>query len=210
MFNKKFYIIVFNNGKKKRILFKSNIYRTTKEKYKILTKKKTSIFPINVLAKEKADLELGLLTTDERKTRQIYRKDILGRNIKLEMGEGDMFFIDLKKYNQEEKIYDHQKQKRIESLELIDTYIPQKKITQVFTLNNKLIVQVDDLFKLFSLKNVVESKRLIDCIESYLLEKGHGNCLFIKDFSTIQRKQLYRILEENGFDRKMLYKHYTY
>jgi|1_EtaG_2_1085319.scaffolds.fasta_scaffold73974_2 hypothetical protein len=210
MFNKKFYIIVFNNGKKKRILFKSNIYRTTKEKYKILTKKKTSIFPINVLAKEKADLELGLLTTDERKTRQIYRKDILGRNIKLEMGEGDMFFIDLKKYNQEEKIYDHKKQKRIEALELIDTYIPQKKITQVFTLNNKLIVQVDDLFKLFSLKNVVESKRLIDCIESYLLDRGYGNCLFIKDFSTIQRKQLYRILEENGFNRKMLYKHYTY
>ena len=72
MFNKKFYIIVFNNGKKKRILFKSNIYRTTKEKYKTLTKKTTAIFPINVLAKEKADLELGLLTTDERKTRQIY------------------------------------------------------------------------------------------------------------------------------------------
>ena len=210
MFNKKFYIIVFNNGKKKRILFKSNIYRTTKEKYKTLTKKTTSIFPINVLAKEKADLELGLLTTDERKTRQIYRKDILGRNIKLEMGDGYMYFIDLKKYNQEEKIYDHQKQKRIEALELISSYIPQKKITQIFTLNNKLIVQVDDSFKLFSLKNVVESKRLIDCIENYLLDEGYGNCLFIKDFSTIQRKQLYRILEENGFDRKMLYKHYTY
>ena len=69
---------------------------------------------------------------------------------------------------------------------------------------------MDDLFKLFSLKNVVESKRLIDCIESYLLDKGYSNCLFIKDFSTIQRKQLYRILEENGFNRKMLYKHYTY
>ena len=210
MFNKKFYIIVFNNGRKKRILFKSNIYRTTKEKYKILTKKKSAIFPINILAKEKADLELGLLTTDERKTRQIYKKDILGRNIKLEMDEGNMFFIDLKKYSQEEKIYDHQKQKRIEALELIDTYIPKKKITQIFTLNNKLIVQVDDLFKLFSLKNVTESKRLIDCVETYLLDKGHGSCLFIKDFSTVQRKQLYRILEENGFDRKMLYKHYTY
>ena len=70
MFNKKFYIIVFNNGKKKRILFKSNIYKTTKEKYKILTKKKTSIFPINVLAKEKADFELRIcLTIDERKTK---------------------------------------------------------------------------------------------------------------------------------------------
>ena len=63
----------------------------------------------------------------KERLRQIYRKDILGRNIKLEMDEGDMFFIDLKKYSQEEKIYDHQKQKRIESLELINTYIPTKE-----------------------------------------------------------------------------------
>ena len=56
----------------------------------------------------------------------------------------------------------------------------------------------------------MKSKRLIDCVEEYLLNEGHGNCLFIKDFSTIQRKQLYRVLEDNGFDRKMLYKHYTY
>ena len=206
----KFYIIVFNNGRKKRILFKSNIYRTTKEKYKILTKKKSAIFPINILAKEKADLELGLLTTDERKTRQIYKKDILGRNIKLEMDEGNMFFIDLKKYSQEEKIYDHQKQKRIEALELIDTYIPKKKITQIFTLNNKLIVQVDDLFKLFSLKNVSDSKRLMDAISRKFSEKGRVDAIFVNDYSTTQRKQLYNKLEKEGFDRKFLYKHFTY
>ena len=143
------------------------------------------------------NIEFNILLLLNQAQRCTHRQDILRLFLFL-ISVG--FFIDLKKYSQEEKIYDHQKQKRIEALELIDTYIPKKKITQIFTLNSKLIVQVDDLFKLFSLKNVTESKRLIDGVETYLLDKGHGSCLFIKDFSTVQRKQLYRILEENGFE----------
>ena len=36
------------------------------------------------------------------------------------------------------------------------------------------------------------------------------NCLISRDLSTIQRKELYNILEKQGFDRSLLYKHYTY
>jgi hypothetical protein len=35
------------------------------------------------------------------------------------------------------------------------------------------------------------------------------NCLLVKDTSTVQRKQLYKLLIEKGFKKPFLYKHYT-
>ena len=36
------------------------------------------------------------------------------------------------------------------------------------------------------------------------------DCLVVQDYDTIQRKQLYKMLEKKGFKRQFLYKHYTY
>jgi len=89
-------------------------------------------------------------------------------------------------------------------------YLEEKSFKQVFTLNNKVIIQKDDLFNVFSLKTVSDALRLLTVIELEFLNKGRYDCLFVIDTNTIQRKQLYNILEDAGYDRGFLRKQFTY
>ncbi|GAI16188.1 unnamed protein product, partial [marine sediment metagenome] len=118
--------------------------------------------------------------------------------------------IKIKPFQVEEKIYDHQLEKRVCFEELYDRYLDSKNIMQIFSLNNKIVIQNNDLFYLFSLKNVGESSRFLSCIKKYFIHKGKFNFLISRDLSTIQRKELYNLLESKGFSRPLLYKHYTY
>ena len=79
----------------------------------------------------------------------------------------------------------------------------------ISVLNNKIVLQKDEDIKLFSLKNEHESSRFIDCLSSHFFKIKRGDCLFIKDFSSPQRKYLYNLLESNGFDKKVLYRKFT-
>jgi len=118
--------------------------------------------------------------------------------------------IKIQPFDIEEKIYDHQLEKRIEFMELYERYLNVKNIIQIFSLNNKIVIQNNDLFYLFSLKNVSESSRFLSCIKKFFMENGKYNYLISRDLSTIQRKELYTLLEGKGFSKKLLYKHYTY
>jgi len=37
-----------------------------------------------------------------------------------------------------------------------------------------------------------------------------GNVMYVIDFSTAQRKDLYVLLQKNGFPKESLYRHYSY
>ena len=93
--------------------------------------------------------------------------------------------------------------------EILSQYLSTVEMTQLFSLNNKIVIQKEDVFSLFSLKTVSESKRFMECISTHFRINGITNCLLVTDFSTIQRKQLYTILENKGFKKSLLYKHYT-
>jgi hypothetical protein len=79
----------------------------------------------------------------------------------------------------------------------------------VSILNNKLIVQEEENFKLFSLKNESDCERFVEVIANEFLMLGRSDCLFIKDTSSAQRKYLFNLLEKNGFDKKILYRKST-
>ena len=64
-----------------------------------------------------------------------------------------------------------------------------------------------ELFEIQSGGN--ESSRFIDCLSSHFFKIKRGDCLFIKDYSSPQRKYLYSLLESNGFDKKVLYRKFT-
>ena len=116
-------------------------------------------------------------------------------------------------YWKEEKIYDHTTKNKISFDSLIESYLSPYLIDnfkQIFTLNNKLIVQKDDIFNLFSLKTVSDAVRLLKLIELEFLSVGRYDCLFVTDTNTIQRKQLYDILVNVGYNRSFLRKQFTY
>ena len=205
----KYKIILFKNGERLKSFFSSNNKKSILTKYNKLINEKKPKFIIEFISRKRVRFELGIVTT-EGNGDTIFVKDSVGRTKKVSMGDSTYNIIKLLPYWKEEFIYAHHNKKKISFIELMGTYIQNADFKQVFTLNNKLIVQNDDDFKLFSLKTVSDASRLIDIIEFDVLDIGRGDCLFVRDRDTIQRKQLYTLLESVGFDRVMLRKQYTY
>ena len=79
----------------------------------------------------------------------------------------------------------------------------------ISTLHNKLVIQINDNFNLFSLKNIDDSHRLIETMEKYFRDNNRSDSIFVKDISTTQRKWMYDLLVDNGFDKKKLYRQTT-
>ena len=210
MSNTKYQIVLFNNKSKKRIIATSRIYNNIKKKYKEIQKKSNVIFPVKYSKKVECNFELALVCFGKCKKTQIHRRDELGRLTEVKMSSEDYEIMKIVDFDIEEKVYDHQITKRIDFNELYARYLNTKTIIQIFSLNNKIVIQNNESFYLFSLKNVSESSRFISCIKKYFSENRKFNFLISRDLSTIQRKELYNLLESKGFPRTLLYKHYTY
>ena len=85
-----------------------------------------------------------------------------------------------------------------------------QEIAQIFTLNNKLFVQVEDNIKMYGNKNIDDANRLFEIVRSELLRKEKKNFIFVKDITTHQRTLLYDLLENKGYKRIELFRHYSY
>ena len=84
--------------------------------------------------------------------------------------------------------------KKITANEFITQYLKSDGLKMISSLNNKIIVQKDEVINLFSLKNEFESSRFIDCLSLHFFKIKRGDCLFIKDTSSAQKKYLYNLL----------------
>jgi len=206
---KKYKIILLQNGLSKKTLFTSNVKRTTFHKFRKFLNSNKPLFYRKYVKRKFCQFELGIFSTEDNQN-AVYRKDNVGRNIQVVDTVQNYHIMELSPYWVEELIYDHQNKSRVSFDFLVDNYLPKKDFKQVFTINNKLIVQNDNIFKIFSMKNVDDCSRLLNLIKETFINDGRTDCLFVPDSSTVQRKELYNLLEENGFDRKFLYKQYTY
>jgi hypothetical protein len=125
--------------------------------------------------------------------------------------EDDKFRIkEIIPYWKEEYVYDFQTKKRIRYHEMLNKILPITEIAQIFLLNNKLFVQIEDDIKLYGNRNINDSERLFELIKEDLVKKRKGNFIFVKDITTYQRKLLYTLLESKGYKRKELFRHYSY
>jgi hypothetical protein len=212
MKNGKYFIVLFCNNKKVKILYRCMQRNTVYEYWREYRTQRKPDFVKVQGGKRKQELvyELALIFPNNRWATKTYVKDSLGRN-KEAVIEGDKFRIkEIIPYWQEELIYDFQIKKRIRYHEMMEKIISVKNIAQIFTLNNKLFVQVEDDVKLYGNKNISDAERLFEIVKSELLMKKRGNFMFVKDVTTHQRKLLYNLLESKGFSRKELFRHYSY
>ena len=109
---------------------------------------------------EKCKFEIALLSNKEPYQIPLFKEDELGRNEEVFISsDTDYTIIEIKPYKIEEKIYDWQKDERISFDELIRKYCIKKEMKSISTLNNKLVIQNNDEFYLFSLKNIDDSHR---------------------------------------------------
>jgi hypothetical protein len=207
----KYKIVLFKNGERVKVFFSSNNKKSILEKYnKFITEKKPK-FITDYISRKKVMFELAIVTTEDSEE-SVYVKDSIGRTKKVNIGNSNYNIIKMLPYWKQEKIYDHTTKNKISFDSLIESYLSlsDREFKQIFTLNNKLIVQKDDRFNLFSLKTVSDAVRLLKLIELEFLSVGRYDCLFVTDTNTIQRKQLYDILVNVGYDRSFLRKQFTY
>ena len=205
----KYKIVLFKNGERNKVLFSSNNKKSILKKYTKFIEEKKPKFVMEYISRKKIMFELAVVTKESTEN-SLYVKDSVGRTREITLSESEYRFIKMLPYWKEEKIYDHNLKSKITFLSLMENYLQDEDFKQVFTLNNKVIIQKDDMFNVFSLKTVSDALRLLTVIELEFLNKGRYDCLFVTDNSTVQRKQLYNLLENAGYCRDFLRKQYTY
>lgn len=203
-------VVLFKNKKKKKIIKKFITLSRAKNYFDGLIEKSNEvIFEVLVENGKECKFELGLISLTTNQSSPVYMTDEFGRSIKVKLDENGMSILNLKPFRDEDLIYDVRNKKKITTQEFIKRYLKGDGLKMVSVLNNKVILQRDEKIDLFSLKNESECSRFVECLSSYFFKIKRGDCLFIKDCSSPQRKYLYELLESNGFDKKVLYRKFT-
>lgn len=203
-------VVLFKNKKRKKIIK----YFVTKNKAELFFKKQLELsdtvnFNIEVENAKNVKYELALLSIIDETQLALFKQDDIGRNVKIEMVDSDYKIIKIESFNVPEKIFDWTLNKRISFDEFFSLYFKEKELKNIFTVNNKLVIQKDENLNLFTLKNSEESKRFLYSLQDYMLKQKRSDGLFVKDTDTIHRKYLYELLEKNGIDKKRLYRQST-
>ena len=203
-------VVLFKNKTKKRIIKKFITYKKAKTFLTNLIKESDNvIFDKRVENGSNSTFELGLIELSNKQLFPIYMTDEMGRTIKVKLEDDNMTLVEIHPYKTEETLFDIQTNEKITTQTLIKKYIKGDGVKMISTLNNKVIVQLNDKFSLFSLKSDSESSRFIDCLSTHFFKNKRTDCIFVKDYSSEQKKYLYKILEEMGISKKILYRKFT-
>ena len=199
-------IVLFKNRKRKKIIKR---YATEKQALSFFNKtinENNVIFEKKIENAEEVDYEIGLLSKNQSFQPSLFITDDYGRNNPVNLENPEYVFLNIKKYKVEELIYDWQKQSKISFTDFIKTYCKTNELKNIFTLNNKICVQIDDDVNVFSLKDINESERFLDTLQKYFYENNRKDSILVKDISIAQRKWLYDMMVKKGFDKKRLYR----
>ena len=205
-----FFVALFKNKTKKRIIKKFVTYKKAKSFFtKLRNESDNVIFSKEVENGKECKFELGLIELSNKQLFPIYMTDEMGRNVKVKLEDDNMTLVEITPYKMEELLYDIQENEKIDTQSLIKKYIKGDGVKMISTLHNKIIIQKDEKFSMFSLKNEQESSRFIDCLTSHFFKIKRMDCIFVKDYSSAQRKYLFELLEKYGVDKKVLYRKFT-
>ncbi len=203
-------VVLFKDKKKKRIIKKFITFSRAKQFYEKLIKESNEVlFEIRVEAGKECNYELGIVEMSSKQLVPVYMTDEFGRSVKVKLDEDGMTLFKIQPYKKEETIYDIKEGKKITMSDLIKKYMKGDGLKMISVLNNKIVLQEDEKIHLFTLKSESESSRFVDCMSLHFFKIKRGDCLFVKDYSTAQRKYLYSLLESNGIDKKILYRKFT-
>ena len=216
----KYSIEIYCEGKRYKRLFSTKIYQQLWDKWYEYSTIKKPKFVKEYYGRagdygnrgQKVKFELLLIYPISKRTnpKPIYQRDNLGRLYEVKLKDERFYIKKIIPYWVEETVFDYENRKKLHYDSLIEKIINIKGIGQIFTLNNKFFVQIDDEIKVFGLKNTDDSNRLFQIIREDLINQGIGNFIFVPDISTQQRKTLYNLLEKKGFKRSELFRHYSY
>lgn len=206
----KYLIVLFKNKERKKIIKKFKTLDRAENFYSSsLNKSNQILFDKNVENGKFCEHELALVETNPSDFENYFVKDDLGRQIKIEIDDPSFKILSISKFKIEDHIYDIKNNKKIDLISFIRKYLQKDGIKLVSKLNNKIIVQNDDIFNIFSLKSESESKRFLTILEDYMLKNKRLDCIIVSDDSMRQKKYLYELLSSKGISKSILYKKST-
>jgi hypothetical protein len=205
----KYLIVLFKNKERKKIIKKFKTHKRAQEFFDKKIKESNIIFDKRIENGRDCTFELGLLEKDSKNFDLYFKKDELGRQVKIDLDDLDYKIITIENYKIEEFLYDIIKNERISFDTFIKQYLPKTSLKLVSKLNHKIVVQEDEKLSLFSTKSESDCSRFIDILEEYMREKKRTDCLIVADSSISQKKYLYNLLESKGISKKILYKKST-
>ena len=203
-------VVLFKDKKRKRIIKKFITHKKAKLFYDDMMKKSDEVvFNTEIENGSPCKYELGIVEMSSKQLIPVYMTDEFGRSIKVKLEEEGMTLYQISPYKKEETIYDLTKKKKITTQEFLSKYLKGTGMKMISSLNNKIIVQEEEKLYLFTTKSESESQRFLDCLSSHFFKNKRGDCLFVKDNSSAQKKYLYELLESKGISKKILYRKFT-
>ena len=205
----KYQIVLFKNKKKLKILKSYESEDNALKFYEEQVKSNQDVnFDVQFVNGKPCMYEIGILVKNNI-DKFFFKKDEYGRQIKMELLINDYVLTKIDNLKKEELIYDLQKKKRIQFKTLIYEYLKKDGLKIVSLINNKLIIQKENEFFFFSLKNELDSKRLIDCLSEYFIKNGRSDSIFVYDSSKLQKRYIYQMLKNNNIDLNSFYRRFT-
>lgn len=207
MINDNYIIVLFKNKERYKIIKKYRTYKNAFNFYKKeVDKNNDVIFEVQTENGRDVKYEIALIEKTSEKLLPVFKTDELGRNVTLNVDSPNYSILKIEEYKIPEVVYHIDKKEKITIEKLIQGYLRGDSLKLVSKLNNKVIVQDDDKYNLFSFKSNKDSDRFLYQLEKYMINNGKRNCLIVKDSSSEQKKYLYEVLSNLGYDKKMLYR----
>lgn len=201
-------IVLFKNRVKKKIIKKfKTLHRAEKFYNNLLLTSDEVIFDKQHENGYHCTFELGLL--GPKNNQIIYIKDEFGRQNKINVEDDNYSMLKIKPYKIDEEFVDYTTKQKINTQQLIKKYLKGDGLKMVSKLNNKIIVQLNEVTNLFTFKNEIDSSRFIDNLSKKYINEKRMDCIFIKDSSTPQRKYLYDMLVNLGYPKQYLFRQST-
>jgi len=203
-------IVLFKNKVRYKII---KDYKTYKNALNLFNQKlkenEEVLFDVKTENGRDVKYEIALIEKTSEKLFPVFRTDEMGRNITIELDDSDYSILKINEYKIPEKLFNVRDNEKIEMSKVISKYIKTDSLKLVSKLNNKIIIQDDDKFNLFSCKSIYDADRFLIELESHMINSGKRNCMIVKDTDKAQKKYLYEVLSNEGFDKKMLYRSST-
>lgn len=202
-------IILFKNKQKYKLFKNYKQYSKAEAFYNALKSKNNVRFKVSTENGCKVKYEVAIVQKKKPNELELFVSDDLGRNIKIETTNKEYSIVAISEFKIAEKIYHYGTKKKYTFEQFLSKFLKKDKHYLISGLNNKFVVQENDNLELFILKTEEDTSNLFTALTDYMLETNNANAIIVKDISTLQRKFLYNLLVERGFNKQMLYSKHT-
>lgn len=207
-------IIITKDGKKKKVVHKSDNLKTIQSKYnkirdnnKVLTPKKTNAYK----KVKQVNYEILLLKEYEHGDVGFFDRDEMGRTTELKDISQKWTIIHKDNYEYEEKFTVFGYDDRLDTKKIIKMFILKKHKSilakQVNYIKNKLLIHQDGDFDIVLCKCPYDAKRLYDVLKEFCEINGVTNIMFTGSIGKRNSKNTYNMIEEKtGWNRGKVYR----